>query len=168
MSPCDTSDILPGISSHRTQAKQENLHEDTRTTGDETPSWDTLQTMPWLPAVVCESPRLLPPISQLASRRAAKSIALDKEKSIPQGTYVGYDCYLNNREPGSWGADAEEFRPRRWGTTCEEGLRLYRLRRSRAKIISFHGGKRACLGEKHALTQIKTTLFALITEFQGG
>lgn len=166
--PCDTSDMLPGISSHRTNAKQENLHGDTSTTGDETPSWDTPQTMPWLPAVVYESSRLLPPISQLANHRAARSIALDKEKIMHQGIYVRYDCCSNTREPGSWGADAEEFRPQRWGTTCEEDQRLYRLGRSRAKIISFRGGKRACLGEKYALTQIKMTPFPLITEFQGG
>lgn len=122
--------------------------------------------MPALTSVVYESLRLLPPISQLITRRAARTVMLDNEKIIPEGTYIGYHCYSTNRDPMAWGPDAELFRPQRWGTTYEEVQKAYRLRRSRAEFISFHGGRRACLGEKYALMQIKATLFVLVSKFK--
>ncbi|OAA39427.1 Cytochrome P450 family protein [Metarhizium rileyi] len=145
---------------------QRRLREEVGTIGDAVPGWDTLQTMPWLTAVVYESLRLLPPISQLITRRAATSVTLDNGKVVPEGTYIGYNCYSTNRHPDAWGQDADQFLPQRWGSTCEEVQKLYRLRRSRAEFISFHGGRRACLGEKYALMQIKATLYVLVKEFQ--
>lgn len=145
---------------------QERLSAEITATGEEDPSLDTIQTMHWLTAVVYESLRLLPPIAQLITRRAATSVMLDHDKVIPEGTYVGYHSYSTNRDPGAWGSNADEFRPERWGASYEEVQKEYRLRRSRAEFISFHGGRRACLGERYALVQIKVTLFILVKEMR--
>jgi len=85
---------------------------------------------------------------------------------LPKGTYVGYNSYATNRDPGSWGPDADDFRPERWGTTDEEIFMKYRSAKARAELISFHGGSRACLGEKFTLLQMRVTLCALVKAFQ--
>jgi unspecific monooxygenase len=135
---------------------------------DLTPSSDDLQSLPRLAATVLESLRLLPPIGQLINRRASKHLFLgpQQEIHIPKGTYLGYNCYATNRDPASWGSDADEFRPQRWGDTIEAIQKEYRHRKSRAEFITFHGGRRACLGKKFALLEIKITLFILIRKFR--
>ncbi|GAO17253.1 hypothetical protein UVI_02060990 [Ustilaginoidea virens] len=127
---------------------------------------ESLHSIPLLSAVVYESLRLFPPIGQLVNRQVAQPILLGGRIHLPQGTYVGYNCYSTNRDPGAWGADADAFRPSRWGTTCQDIQKEYRRRRSRAEFISFHGGQRACLGERFALLQLKATLYVLLRSLQ--
>lgn len=91
---------------------------------------------------------------------------LDDGVFIPQGTYLGYNCYSTNRNPEAWGPDADQFRPQRWGDTFTEIQKTYRRRRSRSEFITFHGGRRACLGEKFALLELKATLFVLCRELR--
>ncbi|KAK3385790.1 cytochrome P450 [Podospora didyma] len=85
---------------------------------------------------------------------------------IPKDTYLGYNCYSTNRDPKTWVPTANEFLPGRWGTTTEEISKQYRERRAKAEFISFHGGRRACLGDALAMLEIRMTFFALVREFQ--
>ncbi|KAL8382006.1 hypothetical protein RB595_006003 [Gaeumannomyces hyphopodioides] len=127
-----------------------------------------LQELPLMTAVVYESLRLFPPIGQLVNRRvgAAGGALLGGGTYLPYGTYVGYNCYSTNRDPEAWGADADEFKPGRWGGAPEEIQRCYRRRRTRGEFISFHGGKRACLGERFALLEMRVTLWLLVGRFR--
>lgn len=81
---------------------------------------------------------------------------------LPAGTYVGYHSYATNRDSTTWGPDANDFRPERWGHTHEQIFTAYRRAKARAEFISFHGGPRACLGEKFALLQVRITLLVLV------
>lgn len=112
-------------------------------------------------SVILESLRLLPPIGQLVNRRAAKPLVLGESIFIPYGTYLGYNSYATNRNPEVWGSDADDFVPSRWGDTTVSIQREFRRRKAQAEFITFHGGRRACLGEKFALVQLKITLFVL-------
>lgn len=125
------------------------------------PTADELNSLPQLSACVLESLRLLPPIGQLINRRASKPLNLGGEHFIPEGMYLGYHSAATNRDPEAWGPDADEFVPDRWGSTVETIQKNYRRRRARAEYISFHGGRRACLGERFALLQLKVTLYVL-------
>jgi unspecific monooxygenase len=125
----------------------------------------TLQDISYLTAVIFESLRLLPPISQLINRRVSRPTTLGP-MYIPKGMYVGYNCYSTNRDPQAWGPTADEFRPDRWGSTSPDIFKCYRRARAKAEFISFHGGKRACLGEKFALLQLRVTLFVLVRRYQ--
>ncbi|KAH6603631.1 Cytochrome P450 family protein [Trichoderma cornu-damae] len=129
--------------------------------GAELPSMEAMQDMPLLTSVVLESLRLLPPIGQLINRRASKPLLLGDNIFIPQGTYLGYNCYSTNRDRKAWGPDAEEFRPERWGDTAQAIQKNFRRRKARSEFITFHGGRRACLGERFALVELKTTIFVL-------
>ncbi|KAA8641753.1 uncharacterized protein ATNIH1004_010692 [Aspergillus tanneri] len=64
-----------------------------------------------------------------------------------------------------WGPTADEFQPERWGSTNLEILQRNRQRRARAEFVSFHGGSRACLGEKFALLEVRVALVILTKRF---
>ncbi|EAQ88647.1 hypothetical protein CHGG_05266 [Chaetomium globosum CBS 148.51] len=126
---------------------------------------DVLQEMPFLTSVIYESLRLFPPIGQLVNRKTAEDVLLGGEIVIPRGTYVGYNCYSTNRDSAVWGPRADEFDPDRWGHSMVAIQKQYRLRRAKAEFISFHGGRRACLGEKFAMLQMRITLATLIRDW---
>lgn len=141
---------------------QEGLYKEFLLYKDGQISQEGLQSMPLLSAVVYESIRLFPPIGQLINRQVSQPAQLGGDIFLPEGTYVGYNCYSTNRDPKAWGVDANEFRPHRWGLSCQDIQKEYRRRRARAEFISFHGGQRACLGERFALLQLKVTLYVLV------
>ncbi|RAK81743.1 cytochrome P450 [Aspergillus fijiensis CBS 313.89] len=118
--------------------------------------------LPYLTAIILESLRLFPPISQLINRRVAQTTQLGHEIELPEGMYVGYHSYATNRDEEAWGSSAHEFQPTRWGTTDQEIMRTYRRAKARANFISFHGGARACLGEKFAMLQMRILLVGLL------
>jgi cytochrome P450 len=121
--------------------------------------------MPFLTSVIYESLRLFPPIGQLVNRKASENALLGGDIFIPKGTYLGYNCYSTNRDPAVWGPRADDFDPSRWGASSASIQKQYRLRKARAEFISFHGGRRACLGEKFALLQMRITLVHMVCEF---
>ncbi len=129
------------------------------------PDPEVLQDMPLLTAVIYESLRLFPPIGQLVNRKASEDALLGGDTAIPKGTYLGYNCYSTNRDPATWGPTADCFEPSRWGDSTAAIQKNYRMRRARAEFISFHGGRRACLGEKFAMLQLRVTLATLAREF---
>lgn len=109
-----------------------------------------------------ESLRLFPPISQLLNRRTSRDVCLGGKIPIPAGTYVGYNAYATGRNKQAWGDDADVFRPERWGVTIEDINSRYRQASSRAEFIAFHGGRRACLGQRFALLQVRITMIVLL------
>ena len=124
------------------------------------------RSLPYLTATILECLRLLPPISQLINRYVAEPACLGGSIHIPRGTYIGYNSYATNRDPVTWGPDANDFRPERWGSTHEQISKNYQSAKARAEFISFHSGSRACLGEKFALLQMRITLFVLASAFR--
>jgi cytochrome P450 len=124
--------------------------------------YSDLHDLPLLTAVLYEAIRMFPPISQLINRRTTTSVSLGGTVQLPAGVYVGYNAYSTNRDIEFWGHDADEFKPLRWGTNMEDINHLYRRANSKGAFISFHGGKRACLGQKWAMQQLRITLVQLL------
>ncbi|KAL2864423.1 cytochrome P450 monooxygenase xanG [Aspergillus lucknowensis] len=143
---------------------QERLRTELSSLGTREPSYADLQSLPLLTAVIYESLRLYPPISQLINRRTTHPVLLGGKIPIPAGTYVGYNAYSTNRDVEFWGETAEEFNPERWGTTMDEINALFRRANARGSFISFHGGRRACLGQKFAMLEARVTLAKLVLE----
>ncbi|KAH8657512.1 cytochrome P450 monooxygenase [Tricladium varicosporioides] len=121
-----------------------------------------IQDLPYLTSVIYECLRLFPPISQMINRRTSTDVMLGGKVHIPKHTYVGYIAYSTNRDKRAWGPDADDFQPARWGSTNEDINRTYRKARARAEFISFHGGKRSCLGEKFAMLEMRISLVTLV------
>lgn len=162
-------------------ASQQRIHDElrsalTRHSGALAPA---LHDTPYLTAVVYEALRLYPPIAQLINRRAARSGVLVPAGSdpaahadapralwVPAGTYLGYNAYSTNRDPVAWGPDADAFVPERWGGSAAAVRKAVSSRRARAEFVSFHGGRRACLGEQYTLLLARLTLAVLVARFE--
>ncbi|KAF2195183.1 Dit2 protein [Zopfia rhizophila CBS 207.26] len=125
---------------------------------DARPSYAAIHDLPLLTSVIYETLRIYPPISQLINRCTNVITTLGDNIVIPAGIYVGYNCYSTNRDTAFWGLDAEEFKPSRWGTSMEEINQLYRKANAKGAFISFHGGRRACLGQKFAMEELRITM----------
>lgn len=128
---------------------------------------DKLSALPLLTATIFETLRLYPPLSQIMNKRTQADAVLG-EIALQPGTFTGYNGYCTNRNREFWGPDADEFVPERWGGTVEEATALYRRAISKAALITFHGGKRACLGQKWALAAHRLTMSVLLTSGQWG
>jgi unspecific monooxygenase len=126
------------------------------------PSYATIHDLPYLTSVIYESLRMFPPISQLINRATSQAVNLGGAIHLPAGTYIGYNAYSTNRDTEFWGSDADEFNPSRWGNTMEEIQHLFRRANAKGAFISFHGGRRACLGQKFAMQQLRTTMVELL------
>lgn len=114
-----------------------------------------LKELPLLNSFIYEALRMYPPLSQIINRKTSRNVILGNDICIPKGTYVGYTAYGTGRDFATWGPDAEDFSPARWGSTMEDIGRKFRLTKSKAQMIAFHGGSRACLGERFALAEIR-------------
>ncbi|CAG8983880.1 hypothetical protein HYALB_00005519, partial [Hymenoscyphus albidus] len=127
-----------------------------------------LTEIPYLTSTIYEALRLFPPISQLINRRTSTPVLLGSKIIIPENTFVGYNAYSTNRSSRTWGPDANECVPERWGITSEEISKRYRKATARAEFISFHGGSRACLGEKFAMLETRVSIAYLVRGFEWG
>jgi cytochrome P450 len=126
-----------------------------------------LSELPLLTATIYETLRLYPPISQLLNRRTTSSVILgDSAITLKPGTYVGYNGYTTNRDTEFWGSDSHLFRPERWGRTAEDVHNLFRKASSKGCFISFHGGKRTCLGIKYAMNSTRVGISVLLREVE--
>ncbi|KAK7538463.1 cytochrome P450 [Phyllosticta citribraziliensis] len=121
-----------------------------------------LQDVPYFTSILYEVLRMYPPISQLINRKTTEAVVLGGNIAIPKDTYLGYNAYSTGRDKVFWGEDADDFKPERWGTTNDEINSLYRNANSKAGFIAFHGGRRACLGQKFALFEGRLTLALLL------
>ncbi|KAF2001465.1 putative cytochrome P450 [Amniculicola lignicola CBS 123094] len=126
------------------------------------PAYSAIHDLPYLTSVIYESLRMYPPISQLINRCTSTNTVLSGDIAIPKGTYIGYNAYSTNRDVDFWGVDADDFKPSRWGNTMEEVSQLYRKANAKGAFISFHGGRRACLGYRFAMQQLRITMVELL------
>ncbi|KAI0975715.1 Dit2 protein [Xylaria arbuscula] len=124
---------------------------------------DVLATLPLLTSIIFETLRTYPPLSQIMNKRTASDVMLGEDILLRAGTYTGYNGYSTNRDREFWGPDADLFRPSRWGKTVDEMNSLYRRATSKATFITFHGGKRTCLGQKWALATHRVTMSIFLT-----
>ena len=79
--------------------------------------------------------------------------------------FVREHTSATRRDKIAWGDDPKDFHPRRGGSTIEEISKKYRKVNARAEFIAFHGGRRACLGEKFAILETRITLMELLRHF---
>lgn len=124
--------------------------------------------MPYLISVIYETLRMFPPIAMLINKKTSEDVLLGGEVLIPAGTYVGYNCYATGRDRKIWGDTADEFRPERWGTTMHDINNRYRKANTSAEFIAFHGGKRACIGQKFGMLEACASLFEIVKRLKWG
>jgi hypothetical protein len=65
-------------------------------------------------AVTNEALRIHPSTGLILERNTPKGGAMLHGKFIPEGTVIGVNCWVVNRDKSIFGADADSFRPERW------------------------------------------------------
>ncbi|KAK7448083.1 hypothetical protein VKT23_013840 [Stygiomarasmius scandens] len=151
------------------------------------PTWDQLTAstdFPYLDAVVHETLRMHPPLSETTRMAAADDVipvssplslsssTFSKSSSgetmgvaIPKGAILSVPIRAINRSEAFWGADAKEFRPERWlenGAGIPEAAREVSGHRH---ILTFVDGPRTCLGKGFAIAEFKAVLSVLIRNY---
>ena len=122
-----------------------------------------------LDAVIRESLRMHPSVSMPLERYVPSTgLKLPDGRFIPPFTAVGMTPYVTSRNPGIWGADADEFRPERWLQAEGESDSAYqkRLQSFRASDLTFGGGSRICLGRHLALVEVYKIVATLVSRYE--
>ena len=125
----------------------------------------TIANLPYLNSVIYETLRLFPPLGQIINRKTLCEVTLGKDISIPKGVYVGYNNYATGRDRNVW-SEADNFTPERWGYSIEEVKGNYLKAKRESTMPAFHGKRRACLGEKFALLQMRVVLIDILKNFE--
>lgn len=117
-----------------------------------------------LNSILYEILRMFPPLGQIINRKTTKDALLGGYIRIPKGVYVGYNNFATGRDSGYWD-ESDVFKPDRWGETIEEVHKNYKSSKINCTLASFHGGKRACLGERYALFEARVFVYHIIESF---
>lgn len=155
---------------------QDRLREEVSTARDHGGDldYDELMDLPYLDAVVRETLRVYPPVSQVV-RTARKDIVMPlmypikavdgaeiSEVPVKRNTDVIVAIIAANRSKKIWGEDAEEWKPERWLKPMPESVSKAHMPGVYASMMTFIGGGRACIGFKFAEMEIKMILSMLL------
>ncbi|KAL6623166.1 hypothetical protein ACP70R_033045 [Stipagrostis hirtigluma subsp. patula] len=130
---------------------------------------DASRKMRVLHAALCETMRLYPPVAW-DSKHAAEGDVLPDGTRVGRGDRVTYFPYGMGRMEAIWGADAGEFRPRRWlaltPTDAADSSSTSVCGVSPFKFPVFQGGPRTCLGKEMAFVEMKFVASAVLRRFE--
>ncbi|KAG0210619.1 hypothetical protein BGX28_009144 [Mortierella sp. GBA30] len=149
---------------------QLRLREETRqlySNTDGAPSYDELNSLPYLNAVIRESLRLWSPVP-LNLRVSVEDDHLPRSNGleplfVPGGTNLQIPMFILQRDPKIWGPDALKFNPDRWleATACPPIMPPKGL-----CYFPFYHGSRSCIGNKVATLEMKTHIANLVNTFE--
>ena len=127
-------------------------------------TFESLKSMKYLQAVITESLRLNPSIgttSRIALHDTTLPVGGGVDGQSPifirKGDIFSISFYTLQRRKDIFGADAEEFRPERWGSE----------RPAHWAYLPFSGGPRICIGQQMAITQAAYTIVRFLQTFKG-
>ncbi|KAL4946987.1 putative cytochrome P450 [Aspergillus filifer] len=119
---------------------------------DNMPTWQTLERLPYLHAIVREGLRLSPGVMRRLPRVSPDAALHYKQWTIPAGTPVGMAAYSQHMDPSVY-EDPFIFRPERWLGSINP-----RLNRN---WVPFSRGSRNCVGMNMAYSEMYWALAVL-------
>ena len=82
-----------------------------------------------------EALRIHPSTGLILERRTPKGGVMLHGKFIPEGTVIGVNCWVVNRDKSIFGQDADTFRPERW--IDSDPADITKMRTNMFTVISF-------------------------------
>ncbi|KAI6012644.1 cytochrome P450 [Pisolithus orientalis] len=155
---------------------QSKLRQELLAFGEE-PTYDQQQSgLPYLDAVVHETLRVHPPLTDFVRVAAEDDVIPLSEPvvtqsgetvnsiSVARGTRIGIPVSCINRSVEIWGEDAKVFRPERW--LEEDGIpRKANDIQAYRHLMTFVDGPRTCLGKGFAVGEFKAVMSVLVKNF---
>jgi len=139
--------------------------------------YNSLDDLPLLDAVIRETLRLYTPVP-LVHKIARKDAILPLYKPImgtdgrilteihvPKGTTIEIAIMKANRDPSVWGSDALEWKPQRWLKPLPTSVIDAHYPAVYSNLMTFVGGRKACIGFKFSELEMKVVLSILIESF---
>ncbi|CCM01003.1 uncharacterized protein FIBRA_03051 [Fibroporia radiculosa] len=139
--------------------------------------YDELDQLPLLDSVCRETLRLNPPAvfsTRVASRDTILPLAepivgvdgsLISDIPVVKGTEVIIGILGCNARKELWGEDAHEWKPERWLAPLPEKVIKSTIPGVYANLMTFVGGRRACIGFKFSEMEMKVVLSVLLANF---
>ncbi|KAL1743131.1 cytochrome P450 [Schizophyllum fasciatum] len=141
-------------------------------------TYDELESLTYLDAVCRETLRLFPSIPHLL-RLARKDVILPFSRPVrgvdgrlmsdilvPEDTPILISIMNANRNPDIWGPDALEWKPERWLNPLPESVTDAHMPGVYSHMMTFLGGRRACIGFKFSQLEMKVFLVDLLDAFK--
>ncbi|KAJ6024275.1 cytochrome P450, partial [Penicillium herquei] len=113
------------------------------------PQWKKLQGLKYLEAVMRESMRINPGVGFILERVVPTGgFTLPDGRFIPEGTIVGMNPWVINRDTGVFGDNTDSFIPERWLRADHESVEKYqaRIQAMKGANFTFGAGTRSCVG----------------------
>ncbi|SJL11872.1 uncharacterized protein ARMOST_15283 [Armillaria ostoyae] len=154
---------------------QNKLRDELMQFGTTDPTWEQLNSsLPYLDAVVHETLRMHPPVSE-ATRVAAEDDVLPLSTPVvtksgetvnsifvAKGSILTVTLETLNTSEEFWGPDAKEFKPERW---LEDFAPRAKEIQGHRHLLTFVDGPKTCLGKTFALAEFKAALFVIVQNF---
>lgn len=132
--------------------------------------WKEIQGLHYLEAVMRESMRINPGVGLLVERVVPKGgLTLPDGRFVAEGTIVGMNPWVINRDSTVFGAETDSFNPDRWLRTDKdkESEADYQTRLSKMKgaDFTFGAGSRACIGQYLSQLEAYKFIATVFTQF---
>ncbi|EED77220.1 predicted protein [Postia placenta Mad-698-R] len=88
-----------------------------------------------------------------------------KEIPIPKGTELIIGTFGCNVSKSLWGEDSLEWKPERWLSPLPRAVTEASIPGVYSNLMSFIGGKRACIGFKFSEMEMKVVLSVMLSNF---
>ncbi|KEY64588.1 hypothetical protein S7711_03647 [Stachybotrys chartarum IBT 7711] len=124
------------------------------------PKYSEVRNLPYLDACVQEAIRMHPPFALPFERVVPKGGIEVLGYHIPEGTDIGGNPYVVNRHKGTFGMDAEFWRPERWYEKGE--AHKVKLEQS---MLTFGAGRRVCIGRHIGIMEVKKILSFMVINY---
>ncbi|RYP43079.1 hypothetical protein DL770_011873 [Monosporascus sp. CRB-9-2] len=124
------------------------------------PRYSEVRNLQYLDACVQEAIRLHPPFALPFERVVPKGGVTILGHRIPEGTDIGGNPYVVNRHRGTFGGDAEFWRPERWLEKNE-----MHKRKLEQSVLTFGAGRRVCIGRHIGILEIKKIIPFLVLTY---
>ncbi|KAJ5203779.1 cytochrome P450 [Penicillium cinerascens] len=119
--------------------------------------WKDIHGLKYLEAVMRESMRINPGVGLMIERVVPNGgVTLPDGRFVPEGTIVGMNPWVINRNEEVFGANTDSFIPERWLKEPGESEEAFQARFAKMKgtDFTFGAGSRACLGRN--LSQLES------------
>ncbi|KAF2216895.1 hypothetical protein CERZMDRAFT_31895 [Cercospora zeae-maydis SCOH1-5] len=113
----------------------------------------------YLEASITEALRMHPTTGLLLERDVPAGGVELAGHYLPEGTVVGINAWVMNRNKVVYGPDSDFFRPERW---LEDPSRVVEMRKC---LLSFGAGPRTCAGRNFAMMEMIKVVPSLIRKF---